>query len=140
MSFPAPLVPGSLLQSGLGTEPGTLAPSRRGGGLSPSSCQLSQLTQLDTSLPSRAHSLLTFHFSSPSGGSPSGARGGWGRTIPSHCPQGACSAAWGCQQRAPGHPAHWPWRALSGNHSDPLSWRVRNIGQGALGRAQGRIT
>lgn len=36
-------------------------------------------------------------------------------------------------------PCPMAWRALSQDDSNLLQWRVQNMGQGALGRAQGRI-
>lgn len=76
-----------------------------------------------SSPPARSHQPPNFPFP-----------GLWGGSTPSRCPGRLV-----CSLGLPGHHARWPGRPSLRTQS-LLSWRERNIGQGALGRTQGRIT
>lgn len=100
--------------------------------VSPSGCQLSQLTQLDTSLP-------------PPGTQPPNSpvfRLVWWFSVGStpFLPPRAPGLQPGAASSGTRAPCPLAWRALSQDDSNLLQWRVQNMGQGALRKAQGRIT
>lgn len=109
------LSPAACCNQGWVRSQGPRAPSRRGRRpVSPVAVSFPADSTPGTSCTLARHSLLTFHFSSPSGGSPSRARGGWGEPPPPSAP-GRLLSSLGHRQRAPGHLVWLPWRALSGD-------------------------